>query len=63
MYITGKNSVLEQEMDIDMLVHTFYESVPVSHADREYLAPQISSMNNRFHSEAKLPWSYKNCRK
>ncbi len=22
-----------------------------------YLAPQIRSMNNRFHSEAKLPWS------
>ncbi len=27
-------------------------------ANREYLAPQIRSMNNRFHSEAKLPWSY-----
>ena len=26
--------------------------------NREYLAPQIRSMNNRFHSEAKLPWSY-----
>ncbi len=25
---------------------------------REYLAPQIRSMNNCFHSEAKLPWSY-----
>ncbi len=25
---------------------------------REYLAPQICSMNNRFHLEAKLPWSY-----
>ncbi len=24
----------------------------------EYLAPKIRSMNNRFHSEAKLPWSY-----
>ncbi len=24
----------------------------------EYLAPQIRNMNNRFHSEAKLPWSY-----
>ncbi len=24
----------------------------------EYLAPQIRRMNNRFHSEAKLPWSY-----
>ncbi len=24
----------------------------------EYLAPQICSVNNRFHSEAKLPWSY-----
>ncbi len=26
--------------------------------NREYLAPQIRSMNNRFHLEAKLPWSY-----
>ncbi len=26
--------------------------------NREYLAPQIRRMNNRFHSEAKLPWSY-----
>ena len=26
--------------------------------NRECLAPQIRSMNNRFHSEAKLPWSY-----
>ncbi len=26
--------------------------------NREYLAPKIRSMNNRFHSEAKLPWSY-----
>ncbi len=26
--------------------------------NREYLAPQIRSMNNRFHSEDKLPWSY-----
>ncbi len=26
--------------------------------NREYLAPLIRSMNNRFHSEAKLPWSY-----
>ncbi len=26
--------------------------------NREYLAPQIHSMNNLFHSEAKLPWSY-----
>ena len=26
--------------------------------NREYLAPQFRSMNNRFHSEAKLPWSY-----
>ncbi len=26
--------------------------------NREYLAPQIRSMNNRFHSEAKLPWLY-----
>ncbi len=26
--------------------------------NREYLAPQIRSMNNRFHSEAKLPWSW-----
>ncbi len=26
--------------------------------NREYLAPQIRSMNNRFHIEAKLPWSY-----
>ncbi len=26
--------------------------------NREYLAPQIRSMNNWFHSEAKLPWSY-----
>ena len=26
--------------------------------NREYLAPQITSMNNRFHSEAKLPRSY-----
>ena len=26
--------------------------------NREYLAPQIRSMNNRFHSEAELPWSY-----
>ncbi len=26
--------------------------------NREHLAPQIHSMNNRFHSEAKLPWSY-----
>ncbi len=25
---------------------------------RQYLAPQIRSMNNRFHSEAKLPRSY-----
>ncbi len=24
---------------------------------REYLVPQICSTNNRFHSEAKLPWS------
>ncbi len=24
----------------------------------EYLPPQIRSMNNRFNSEAKLPWSY-----
>ena len=24
----------------------------------EYLAPQVHGMNNRFHSEAKLPWSY-----
>ncbi len=31
------------------LVHT---------VNREYLAPQIRSKNNRFHSEAKLPWSY-----
>ena len=27
-------------------------------ANREYLAPQIRSMNNQFHSEAKLSWSY-----
>ncbi len=27
-------------------------------ANKEYLAPQIRSMNNQFHSEAKLPWSY-----
>ncbi len=26
--------------------------------NRVYLAPQIRSMNNRFHSEAKLPWSH-----
>ncbi len=26
--------------------------------NREYLAPKIRSMNNRFHSEAKLSWSY-----
>ncbi len=26
--------------------------------NREYLAPQIRSMNTRLHSEAKLPWSY-----
>ncbi len=26
--------------------------------NREFMAPQIRSMNNRFHSEAKLPWSY-----
>ncbi len=26
--------------------------------NREYLPPQIRKMNNRFHSEAKLPWSY-----
>ncbi len=26
--------------------------------NREYLAPQIRSMNNQFHLEAKLPWSY-----
>ncbi len=26
--------------------------------NREYLPAQIGSMNNRFHSEAKLPWSY-----
>ncbi len=25
---------------------------------RAYLPAQIRSMNNRFHSEAKLPWSY-----
>ncbi len=24
----------------------------------EYLAPQIHSKNNQFHSEGKLPWSY-----
>ncbi len=30
----------------------------LSVVNREYLAPQIRSMNNRFHSEAKLPWSY-----
>ena len=29
-----------------------------SGTNREYLVPQIRSMNNRFHSEAKLPWSY-----
>ncbi len=28
------------------------------HTNREYLAPQIRSVNNRFHSAAKLPWSY-----
>ncbi len=27
-------------------------------SNREYLAPQIRSMNNWFHSEGKLPWSY-----
>ncbi len=27
-------------------------------ANREYLAPKIRSMNNRFHSEATLPWPY-----
>ncbi len=26
--------------------------------NREYLVPKIPNMNNRFHSEAKLPWSY-----
>ncbi len=26
--------------------------------NREYLGPQIRNMNNWFHSEAKLPWSY-----
>ncbi len=26
--------------------------------NREYLTPQIRSINNWFHSEAKLPWSY-----
>ncbi len=26
--------------------------------NREYLAPQIRSMINRFHLEARLPWSY-----
>ncbi len=31
---------------------------PEVRTNREYLAPQIRSMNNRFHSEAKLPWSY-----
>ncbi len=30
----------------------------LSASNREYLAPQIRSMNNRFHSEAKVPWSY-----
>ncbi len=25
---------------------------------REHLAPQIRIMNNGFHSEAKLPWTY-----
>ncbi len=29
----------------------------VKKTNREYLAPHIRSMNNRFHSEAKLPWS------
>ncbi len=32
--------------------------VNISTGNREYLEPQIRSMNNRFHSEAKLPWSY-----
>ncbi len=28
------------------------------YGNRECLAPQIRSVNNRFHSEVKLPWSY-----
>ena len=27
-------------------------------SNREFLVTEIRSMNNRFHSEAKLPWSY-----
>ncbi len=34
------------------------KSIYIYHFNREYLAPQIRSMNNGFHSEAKLPWSY-----
>ena len=43
------------------LLKEIYNSVHVhgrSMYNREYLAPQICSMNNRFYSEAKLPWSY-----
>ncbi len=29
-----------------------------SSPEKEYLAPQIRSMNNRLHSEAKLSWAY-----
>ncbi len=36
----------------------YMESTKYPLANREYLAPQIRSMSNRFHSEAKLPWSY-----
>ena len=38
---------------LSILRHTMYLLV-----NREYLAPHIRSMNNRFHSETKLPWSY-----
>ncbi len=41
--------------DIETRAIPQFHSMPV--ANREYLAPQIHSMNNRFHSEAKLPWS------
>ncbi len=34
-----------------------YSALPHSSRNREYLAPQIHSMNNWFHSEAKLSWS------
>ncbi len=30
----------------------------LNNGNREYVAQQSRSMNNRFHSEAKLPWSY-----